>query len=75
MSDKPTHRMREIHGVCATKIQAGPEEYGHTVTVTDGPRSIVLSIGGMTYPAGLTPDEARFIAAQLNAAADRMEMV
>jgi hypothetical protein len=76
MSDESrttTKRIREIHGAYVTKVQSGPQEYGQKVTVADRPDYIVLNVGDATYPAGLTPDEARYIAAQLNAAADRME--
>lgn len=69
-----THVVHEIHGLRATKIQAGPEEYGHAITITDDQKWIILSIGGMSYPAGLTSNEARLLAEQLMAAAARLDL-
>ena len=70
---KTTRCIREIHGARVTKLQAGPQEYSQVVTVSDGADHIVLNMGDATYPAGLTPAEARYIAVQLCAAADRLE--
>jgi hypothetical protein len=65
--------MREIHGVAdAMKMQSGPEPT-HKVTVTDAEKYVILNIADATYPAGLTPDRARFIATLLTASADRVE--
>ena len=70
---KATPSIREIHGAYVTKVQAGPQPYGQKVTVADWEGYIILNIGDATYPAGLTAAEARYIAAQLNAAAARLD--
>jgi len=65
--------MRQIHGVAdAKKIQAVNEDNCH-ITVRDGTRLVILDIGHQTYPGGLSPDRARFVAAQLIASAKRVE--
>lgn len=66
--------IQEIHGVRATKMQAGPAEYAMPVTVWDDYSMIVLKLDGVTYPAGMTADEARLLARFLTAAADRLEL-
>ena len=64
--------IKEIHGVAdATKIQVG-EENNYHVTVRDAEGRVILSIGGMTYPAGLSPEQAEWLAAQLRTAARRV---
>lgn len=69
---EPTH-VNEIHGVAdAMRMQTGPEPT-HKVTVTDGSRLTILNISDATYPAGLSPARARFIARALVASADRIE--
>lgn len=66
--------MRQINGLAdCNKIQSGPEIGRYSVTVEDGVQWVELSIGGMTYPAGLTPDRARYIAQQLIDSAGRVE--
>lgn len=66
--------MREIHGVAdAEKVQTVNEKGRYKVTVTDGAGIVVLNIADATYPAGLTPDRARYIANQLLASAVRVE--
>lgn len=70
MSDK----IREIHGVAdCTKVSVGMSDH-HEVTVTDHGDLVWLSIGGMTYPAGLTPEQADMIARQLTASAKRVRI-
>jgi hypothetical protein len=65
--------MREIHGVAdCEKIQT-VNEGNYKVTVTDGASLVILNIADATYPAGLTPDRAKYIAALLNQAAIRIE--
>lgn len=65
--------MREINGLAdCEKIQT-VNEGRYKVTVTDGDRLVILNIANATYPAGLTPDRARFIAKKLNESADRVE--
>lgn len=66
--------MRQINGLAdCDKIQSGPEIGRYSVTVEDGKTWVILSIGGMTYPAGLTPDRARYIAQELINSAGRIE--
>lgn len=65
--------MREIHGVAdAAKVQS-VNESNYPVTVIDGNGLTILNINSATYPAGLTPDRARYIAKQLMASAARVE--
>lgn len=66
--------MREIHGVAdAEKCQTVNEKGNYKVTVSDGVGVVVLNIADATYPAGLSPDRARFIAKQLVESARRIE--
>ena len=44
-----------------------------SVLVTDDHSRVVLSLSACTYPAGLTPDQARFIAQELIDSAKRVE--
>ena len=65
--------IKERHGLAdAIKISVGMSDR-QSVVVTDGPGYVDLNIGGMTYPAGLTPHQARYVAACLNDSADRVE--
>jgi len=66
--------VRETHGVPdARKVQAGDGE-AQQLLVIDGARGMVrLSLGACSYPADLTPEQARFIASALLASADRVE--
>ncbi len=66
--------MRQINGlVDCEKVQTVNEKGHYKVTVTDGVGLVVLNIADATYPAGLTPDRARFIARQLFEAAKRID--
>ena len=65
--------MREKHGIAdAARIAACRGDL-QSVLVTDGIEEIELSLGANSYPAGLTPDQAIFIAKQLIAAARRVK--
>jgi hypothetical protein len=69
-----TGKIRELHGVAdAERVQAVNQKDCYKVTVTDGNGIVVLNIADATYPAGLTPSRARYIAKLLNAAANRVE--
>lgn len=68
--------IRERHGIAnARKVPMARIEgsYIQHVLVTDGHGEVLLSLGSSNYPAGLTPEQARMIAAQLNSAAERIE--
>lgn len=66
--------MREIHGVAdCDRIQMSKSNDAYKVTVTDGDALVILNIADATYPAGLTPDRAKYIAALLNQSAIRIE--
>jgi len=68
--------MREIHGVAdCEKVQTANEKGRYPVEVTDGYGLVILNVGGQTYPAGLTPDRARYIARMLTASAGRVEKI
>lgn len=65
--------MLEIHGLAGVqKIAVGTGDV-QTVEVRDGRITVWLMLSTSTYPAALTPEEARYIAAQLVASADRVE--
>lgn len=67
--------MRELHGIAdAERVQAANAP-NYKVSVVDGVGLVILSIADATYPAGLTPDRARFIAKQLVASASRVEKI
>ena len=64
--------MKEIHGLRVRKATAlGPVD-GQAVKVEDYGDLIGLSLDTASFPAVLTPEEARFLARMLNAAADRI---
>lgn len=65
--------MKECHGVQdARKLET---TLGHVqrVLVRDGDGEVELSLSTSNYPAGLTPEAARFLAVQLVNAANRVE--
>jgi hypothetical protein len=65
--------MREVHGVAyAHKVtMSEAESETQNVLVTDDGTGIRLTLTACSYPARLTPEEARFIAQALTEAADR----
>jgi hypothetical protein len=65
--------MKEIHGVAdATSVRMTETNGASEVTVTDGKGIVILDIASSTFPCGLSPDRARFVAACLIASADRV---
>jgi hypothetical protein len=65
--------MHEKHGIAdAREITMITSDIQH-VTVTDGEGEVLLSIGSSSCPAGLTLEQARFIAKQLTDSATRIE--
>jgi hypothetical protein len=68
--------MREIHGIADAERRMMIERESQTVCVRDGKDGMVtIEISEKNYAAGLTPEQARFIAARLIAAAKRVELV
>lgn len=66
--------IQEKHGLADALEQHTTKSEFQSVVVTDGDDDLVhLSIGGQTYPAGLAPVQARYIAACLIASAERVE--
>lgn len=66
-------KMKEKHGIAdAIKCSVGMNDR-QSVVVTDRDGYVDLNIGGMTYPAGLSPEQARFIAKCLTDSAARVE--
>lgn len=64
--------MKEIHGVAdARKVVMVKSEIVQDVTVEDGDGEILLSMSTSSYPAGLTPEHAEFVAKLLISAARR----
>ncbi|MGI3902681.1 MAG: hypothetical protein ACRYGP_20520 [Janthinobacterium lividum] len=57
----------------ARKCDAARDGAMQHVTVIDGHREVKLELETSTYPAGLTPDQARMLARQLVASARRVE--
>lgn len=67
--------MRECHGL-EDVVQIAMSEGGkQRLQVRDGVGRVELSLSTSSYPAGMTPDQARFIAAQLLASAERVEKI
>lgn len=66
--------IRERHGIPdARKVNYIVPET-QIVHVTDGDcHEVLLMIGTASHPAGLSPEQARYIASQLVASADRIE--
>ncbi len=77
MADKQprTHRIRQIHGLAGvTKAEIVRDEViGQDVKVTDDDGLVSLAISTSSYPALLTPEQARYIGRQLFDAADRAD--
>jgi hypothetical protein len=66
--------MQRITGIAdAMRISAVASDDRQSVTVTDGEDCVKLSLGTSSFPAGLTPEQARQIARDLRASADRVE--
>jgi hypothetical protein len=65
--------MKHKHGINDARKIALVSGDTQSVLVTDGDGEVLLSLGACSYPAGLTPEQARFIALQLQAAAKRIE--
>lgn len=65
--------IRERHGIAdATKVTGAEAKNLQDVTVEDGDHRVLLILSA-NWPAGLTPEQARYIAQQLEASADRVE--
>ncbi len=76
MSLEDRANIREVQGIDnARKVACATVEKSDTqrVTVTDGFGEVLLRLDTSSYPAGLTPDQARMLAKQLKTAADRVE--
>ena len=68
--------IRERHGIAnARKVSVARVEDSDTqmVHVTDGFGEVLLSLGTSPFPAGMTPSQARVIARDLVASANRVE--
>ena len=72
MGEEGMGLMREIHGLWVGKMSVGGGG-STTVLVEDHADHVVLRTGGEPIPPALTAEEARVIARQLNAAADRLD--
>ena len=65
--------IKEIHGVAnARKTAMMKSEIVQDVTVEDGDGEVLLGLGTSSYPAGLTPEHAEFVAKLLISAAKRI---
>lgn len=65
--------MKEIHGLAGVVRVAMLNSNDHQqVKVTDGDRLVLLALSTSSFPAGLTPDEAEFLARQLVDSARRV---
>lgn len=65
--------MKEIHGVADAQRIAMARGAHQEVRVRDGHGEVELCLSECSYPAGLSPEQARFIAAALIASADRIQ--
>lgn len=68
--------IRHSHGIAnARKVSMASVATSdiQEVTVKDGFGEVIMSLGTASYPAGLTPDQARMFAKQLKECADRVE--
>lgn len=64
----------EVHGVLrATKLSTGGYGGSQQVTVAQDGDYVRLSMDTSSFPAGLTPDEARHLARALHRLARRVE--
>jgi len=66
--------IEEKHGVAnARQVASGLSPGVSAVTVTDCGSEVQLYISSATYAAGMTPEQARFVARQLVMSAGRAE--
>lgn len=68
--------IRHVRGICnARKLSIASVANSDTqeITVTEGFGEVELRLATSSYPAGLTPSQARVLATQLIAAADAVE--
>lgn len=72
MADRE-NALREIHGLTHIRKVAAMSGDHQDVQIVDGPDSVMLRLTANSFPAQLTPDEARFIGTELLRAADRVE--
>lgn len=65
--------IKEIHGIAdARKVTMMKSDVVQDVTVEDGDGEVLLGLTTSSYPAGLSPERAEFIAKLLVAAAKRV---
>jgi hypothetical protein len=57
----------------ATRCAMKNAENEHAITIRDELGMVTLNLTGCSYPAGMTPAQARFVANCLSEAADRVE--
>jgi len=65
--------MKEIHGVSDAKRCAALANQVQDVTVEDGDGEVRLILGTSSYPAGLTPKQAEFVAKQILRSCERVK--
>lgn len=69
-----TKQTHEIHGIDnARKCVATHADVKQAVTVTDGDGEVKLALSSSSFPAALTPAQARMIAGHLIASANRVK--
>lgn len=64
--------MNEIHGARVRRLSATGATDSQGCLVEDGPGYVILRLDANSYPAALSPDEAKAIAKYLRASADRV---
>ncbi len=57
----------------ATRCAMKNAESEQAITIRDELGMVTLNLIGCSYPAGMTPAQARFVAKRLSEAADRVE--
>jgi len=68
--------IRQRHGIAnARKVASASVEQSDTqaIMVTDGFGEVLLGLATSSFPAAMTPDQARLLAKQIKDAADRVE--
>lgn len=65
--------MKEVHGVTEARKCSSGAATTQAVRVADGAQEVILALSECSYPAGLTPEQARFMAKCLVESAKRVE--
>lgn len=64
--------IREVHGLAHAKKICAASGHTQSVTISDDFDYVRLDMGASSYPAGLTPSQAKLLARFLIASANRV---